>query len=1054
MLVAVALVVSSGFALSLGAPVAPGSADSQAQPSASSGITILPLGGATPIPSTFWGINVDAGYPFTVSNAKLLATTPVTWIRYPGGATADELNYTSGTIWNKTGVAHPAATTPAEFVAACEAINCHAIMALPAEIDSPSTAAYYVEYVEDTLGFTPAYWSVGNEPTTWHHWDQPWNTWATSAQVLVTVPAYLPMLHDYITAIRSVDPTTPIIAPSIGGGSALNNTCSSWCGPVAAADGSALAALSVHSYTAYPPPGIGQRTVESFFATLQTSPYALPTVIPRDRAIIAQNYSGNLPLYLDEITTVPFVTGGESTYATYTSELYGGLFDAAQTTQLLALQVPDVDWFDWGGAIYGWDNSTTGSLTPTGEVFQSFMSQLYGAYDPTTVNGPSTVYAAATTDGTNLSLLVVNVATTGSYSFPLSTLFSGTVSETSLAVGTSITTSQVANTTGTAPPLSVTIWRGYAVGHSPPPPHLTVTVTPNPGSVTVDGTQAFLATASCNSGQCPPGVTYSWSLSNPLGKLNSTSGPQVLFSSGGAPGDDTLFVNASVDGVTRQSAPDPITIVSAPPQTYSVTFTESGLPSGTPWSVSLNGTGGSSMVSSIGFTEPNGTYPYSVTPVPGYSAAPDSGTLTVSGLAATEPIAFTAIPPASYPVTFEETGLALGTPWSVSLNGSTGSAINSSIAFAEPNGTYPYSVGPVPGYSAAPSSGTLAVGGMAVTEPIAFTAIPPASYPVTFEETGLTVGTSWSIAIGGSVHSSEGSTITLVEPNGTFNYSVGNVSGYSAAPTSASLTVLGAAASANITFTMLPSSRFPVTFTESGLLPGTSWSVTVGATIHSSTTGSLSFSETNGSYSYSVGYIAGYGSSPDDGSITVNAAAVSVGVAFAPVYPTTFTESTLTAGTNWSVTLTGGASTLILLSVEVGGSTSQTQWSDGTGQVVFFVSDGSYSYSVAAPGHPNATGQLTVSGTAPAPVTVSFPSGSAASSGIPALDYAILGVVAGILVIAMVAVLLRRRTPPRAVRVQPPSDVAGPPSEAVEPPSDPVEPLSLPEEDADSLTPW
>ena len=48
---------------------------------------------------------------------------------------------------------------------------------------------------------------------------------------------------------------------------------------------------------------------------------------------------------------------------------------------------------------------------------------------------------------------------------------------------------------------------------------------------------------------------------------------------------------------------------------YPVIFTESGLPSGTSWSVTLNGTSQTSSTATIGFEEPNGSYVYYVAAV-------------------------------------------------------------------------------------------------------------------------------------------------------------------------------------------------------------------------------------------------------------------------------------------------------------------------------------------------------------------------------------------------------------------------------------------------------
>ncbi|EQD43571.1 hypothetical protein B1B_13753, partial [mine drainage metagenome] len=51
-----------------------------------------------------------------------------------------------------------------------------------------------------------------------------------------------------------------------------------------------------------------------------------------------------------------------------------------------------------------------------------------------------------------------------------------------------------------------------------------------------------------------------------------------------------------------------------------------------------------------------------------------------------------------YTVSFSETGLPGGTPWSVTLNGSTQSSTTNVIAFSESNGTYGYTIVDVSGW--------------------------------------------------------------------------------------------------------------------------------------------------------------------------------------------------------------------------------------------------------------------------------------------------------------------------------------------------------------------
>ena len=65
---------------------------------------------------------------------------------------------------------------------------------------------------------------------------------------------------------------------------------------------------------------------------------------------------------------------------------------------------------------------------------------------------------------------------------------------------------------------------------------------------------------------------------------------------------------------------------------YRVTFHETGLPSGTLWSVTLNGITESSTGNSISFWDPNGTYAFTVGPVTGYAPQPSLGAVLVSGV--------------------------------------------------------------------------------------------------------------------------------------------------------------------------------------------------------------------------------------------------------------------------------------------------------------------------------------------------------------------------------------------------------------------------------------
>ncbi len=438
-------------------------------------------------------------------------------------------------------------------------------------------------------------------------------------------------------------------------------------------------------------------------------------------------------------------------------------------------------------------------------------------------------------------------------------------------------------------------------------------------SIILDSTNSVIGKA--NVGTFPQGIDYdpvqnewfvgNWG-SNNVSVLSASTGTILGNISVGAnpvgtiydPTNGLLYVSNSNQGTGTISVISPL-------RSYPVSFGETGLPSGTSWSATLNGSTLFSTTNTIAFTEPNGTYNYTVGTVAGYSANPTSGSLVVNGANVTKSITFTALPPSQYSLTFTETGLPTGTNWSVTVGTTTHNSTGSTVTFTEPNGTYSYTVGVVAGYTVSPSSGGVTVNGSAQSVAITFTPSVIPTYTVTFTESGLPSGTSWSVTQNGSTHPSTSGTVTFTEPNGTYSFTVGSVSGYTPSPSSGSLTVKGSATGVSITFTAIPAGSYPVTFTESGLPTGTNWSVTLGGSTLSSTTSTIIFTEPNGTYPYTVGSVSGYTASPSSGNVTVSGAAHSISITFTktPTGPThytvTFTESGLPRGTSWSVTLNG-----------------------------------------------------------------------------------------------------------------------------------------------------
>jgi len=215
-----------------------------------------------------------------------------------------------------------------------------------------------------------------------------------------------------------------------------------------------------------------------------------------------------------------------------------------------------------------------------------------------------------------------------------------------------------------------------------------------------------------------------------------------------------------------------------PPPRYAVTFTEAGLPLGTPWSVTLNGTSRSGMGSSIAFSDlPNGTYVFAVPPVGRYLNSPGTGLAVVSGSSISVGIGFYQMNPGTYLVTFTQSGLPLGRAWEASIDtrSFTQYAISygPGVTLAIQNGTSTWSVSSNGSYDPWPvSQGSVTVDGQNVTISVDYTF----TYSITFEQAGIPNGTTWEIQVTNSslgwswFQSSAGPTATFSLPNGTYSY--------------------------------------------------------------------------------------------------------------------------------------------------------------------------------------------------------------------------------------------------------------------------------------------
>ena len=284
------------------------------------------------------------------------------------------------------------------------------------------------------------------------------------------------------------------------------------------------------------------------------------------------------------------------------------------------------------------------------------------------------------------------------------------------------------------------------------------------------GTQYYLTMGASPSGSATLSPANGWENSGASVSISATpkSGYTFRSWSGKGPGNYTGGANpasVTMNGPVSEVANLVFTGTSA------VSFLESGLPSGTNWSVTMNGVTRSSTGANITFNVSAGNYTYLVQgPLPGswgtrYVPNPSAGTLQANAPTISVPV--------TYATQYEVTTFASPSGGgSVSPAGSNWITAGSSVkVMALAASGYVLS-----GWSCTPSTQcpsspvdpfTFTVNG--VTNITAdFSAVP--TYPVTFLESGLPGGTSWSVTLNGATHSSTGANITFNVTAGDYSY--------------------------------------------------------------------------------------------------------------------------------------------------------------------------------------------------------------------------------------------------------------------------------------------
>jgi YVTN family beta-propeller protein len=290
-------------------------------------------------------------------------------------------------------------------------------------------------------------------------------------------------------------------------------------------------------------------------------------------------------------------------------------------------------------------------------------------------------------------------------------------------------------------------------------------------------------------------------------------------------------------------------------------------------------------------------------------------------------------------VVFNESGLPQGTPWSIILSSEYKSSTTSTIAFAELNGTYRFTVPSVGNDTPTSQTGQLNVSGAPVDVSVPFSSGPSGFY-VVFQESGLPQGgTDWTVTLSGQSEYNTSSVIVFNRTNGSYTYSVGDVwalAWYAPSPSGGSLNVDGGGLRLNVTFRPT-TSVYNVTFRESGLRSGAQWSTLLGGIQDYTTGNSITFFAANGSNSFTIGTSSGWTPSPRSGTVQVSGSAIAVNVTFTRfyMYSVHVEELGLTNGTGWGLNLN-----------------DTLQNATAPASISFNESNGSYRFSIAAvPGY-------------------------------------------------------------------------------------------------------
>ncbi|MGI0140764.1 MAG: hypothetical protein ACREBT_06460, partial [Thermoplasmata archaeon] len=207
---------------------------------------------------------------------------------------------------------------------------------------------------------------------------------------------------------------------------------------------------------------------------------------------------------------------------------------------------------------------------------------------------------------------------------------------------------------------------------------------------------------------------------------------------------------------------------------------------------------------------------------------------------------------------------------------------------------------------------------------------------------------------------------------------------------------------------------YAVTFNETGLPAGTSWTVTLNGANETSSTANITFGMPDGSFAYSIGSLA-YLAEPSSGMVTVAGAPLKVSVTFVVAYPVTISRpGGVSPGTLWNATLVGETSNSSVSTEVVSGGTFFIDVAESTTgpSITFLAPAGSYTWSITVPSQPSYfdQGAVAPSPSNPNPIVVPAALSPAATPLLLViLPYLALAILAALVAFMVFYVARRRR---------------------------------------------